>query len=114
MNLNYREVNAHNDDLKIASHKLEEIKHRAQILMDSHQNKSYHKSYSIIAYILAILVFLIGVYKIYKYFRNTCCCKCLGRLCIKVENNIHSHPVEVPTVHYKRDEPSAIAFHKDY
>lgn len=89
LNSNYKKLNFHTEDLKIASHKLDEISKAADDIINNNKSLINNKRTSLIGIILGILFVIYMIYKTYKYWNkktNTSCC--LKNLCIKVEQNV--------------------------
>ena len=96
-----KHVSKHN----IASHKLDDIQRLTEELQKKQMLKNYTHSACTIAIIIAALLVLFILYKIYKKCTNkSTCCGIVPNLCIKVNQLIESIPnLNNPVVRYSRN-----------
>lgn len=89
LNENYKSLSKHIPELNLASHKLDEIERLADDIQKKDNASKYQYSGSIIAYILALIMVILIIYKIYKKCcSKTSCCGLVPNLCIRVNQTI--------------------------
>jgi hypothetical protein len=70
LDMKFRQVVSHLDDLKYASHKVSDLEREVQEQEWKNKHLSNHVSYSIMVYVILILVSLYALYKLYKYVKG--------------------------------------------
>lgn len=106
LNEQYKTLTRHIPELNIASHKLADIEKLSDELKKKKLVQNYTFSASAIAYILAFLVVIFIIYKLYKKCTNkTSCCGIIPNLCIRVNQSIEpsSRNVDTYVAHYNRN-----------
>jgi hypothetical protein len=70
LDMKFKQVVSHLDDLKYASHKVSDLEREVQEQEWQNKHLSNHVSYSVMVYVILILVSLYALYKLYKYVKG--------------------------------------------
>jgi hypothetical protein len=70
LDMKFKQVISHLDDLKYASHKVSDLEKFVQEQEWKNRHLSSHASHSVIVYFILVLISFFALYKLYKYTRN--------------------------------------------
>jgi hypothetical protein len=67
LELNFKHVVSHVEDLKYASYRVSELERKIKESEWKHQHSQYHYTYSVSAYILVTLISMYGIYRLERF-----------------------------------------------
>jgi hypothetical protein len=70
LDMTFKQIVSHLDDLKYASHRVSELEKEVQEQEWKNNHLSSHVSYSVMVYIILVMITLYVLYKLFKYLRG--------------------------------------------